>query len=245
MSNITEIVFGDTAYQVISKSKLNKNQIIKFNTVFSVANISLIDEFKTILPVDIYKEKILYDFRESIDKLNASIKCNNKIRVWCSKDDSDSYVLLTYICNYVKDIKCNLYVVYVDKDNGYSYVESYFADEFEELTEKEEKINKEELIYLSNLWEKVKKTDSDLRIMEDKKLKLVFYDYFDDIILNKLSELIKIKVVSLVADLMRDILLQDRIILYLVERLIKSNRIIVIEENENLFQCVIKKGGLV
>ena len=245
MSNITEIVFGDTAYQVMSKSKLNKNQIIKFNTVFSVADISLIDEFKTILPVDIYKEKILYDFRKSIDKLNASIKCNNKVRVWCSKDDSDSYILLTYICNYIKNMDCNLYVVYVDKDDGYSYVESYFEDELDDLKEKEEKINNDELMCLSYLWEKVKKTNADLRIMENKELKLVFYDYFDDIILNKLSELTKIKVVSLVADLMRDILLQDRIILYLVERLIKSNRIIVIEENENLFQCVIKKGGLV
>ena len=76
MKNLTEIIFGDSTNCTMSRSQLGKNEIIKFNTVFSIANLSYINQFKIILPKDIYKEEIGYDFSEEMNKLDFSIKIN-------------------------------------------------------------------------------------------------------------------------------------------------------------------------
>ena len=78
MKNTTEIIFGDSLYYTMSRSELGKNEIIKFRTTFSIADLSFIDQFKIILPKDIYKEKIVYDFREEMNKLDNSIKKKTK-----------------------------------------------------------------------------------------------------------------------------------------------------------------------
>ena len=74
MKNLTEIIYGDSTNYTMSRSQLGKNEIIKFNTTFSIADLSHINQFKIILPKDIYKEEIVYDFSEEINKLNSSIK---------------------------------------------------------------------------------------------------------------------------------------------------------------------------
>lgn len=241
MENLTEIIFGDSTNYTMSKSRLGKNEIIKFNTVFSIADLSCINQSKIILPKDIYKEEIVYDFSEEMNKLDNSIKRKNKIRVWCSHQDSDSYILLTYISNYVKGKDCNLYVIYSDEQNKNFLSPAMLREhELEELTEKEHKLTNEEIIELSNLWNKIKTQKTDMRIMEHGNVKLVSYDYFNDTLLNKLNELGGAKSAELVGHIMSNLHISDTIILYLVERLIKLNKIVIIKDDDRLWNCIIK-----
>ena len=68
MKNTTEIIFGNSTNYTMSRSKLGKNEIIKFNTTFSIADLSHINQFKIILPKEIYKEEIVYDFSAEMNK---------------------------------------------------------------------------------------------------------------------------------------------------------------------------------
>lgn len=241
MNNITEIIFGDSLFYTMSKSKLAENEIIKFNTVFSIADLSLINQFKIILPIDIYKEKIIYDFSEEINKLNVSIEKKNKIRIWCSHQDSDLYILLAYISNYVKDKECNLYVIYSDEQNEEIFSPSILREyELEKSEEIEHKLTKDEIVELSNIWNTIYTNKSDMRIMKNKEINLVSYDYFNDILLNKLKELGEVRISKLVGCVMPNYHISDTIFLYLVERLIKSNKIIICENTDRLWNCTVK-----
>ena len=241
MKNLTEIIYGDSTNYTMSRSKLGKNEIIKFNLTFSIADLSYINQFKIILPKDIYKEKIVYDFSEEINKLNSLKKKKNKIRVWCSHQESDSYILLTYIANYVKEKDCSLYVVFSDEQNKEILSPAMLREnELEKLTEKEHKLTNDEIVELANLWNKIKTQKSDMRIMENQKVKLVSYDYFNDILLNKLTELGEVKISVLAGHIMSNLHIADTVILYLVERLINLNKITVIENDDRLWNCIIK-----
>ena len=241
MENLTEIIFGDSTNYTMSRSQFGKNEIIKFNTVFSIADLSCINQYKIILPKDIYKEEIIYDFSEEMNKLDNSIKKKNKIRVWCSHQDSDSYILLTYISNYIRGKDCSLYVIYSDEQNKEFLSPAMLREhELEKLTEKEHKLTNEEMIELSNLWNKIKTQKSNMRIMEHGNVKLVSYDYFNNFILNELNKLWKVKIVELVGYIMSNLYLIDVIILYLIERLIKLNKIEIIKDENRLWDCIIK-----
>jgi len=245
MKNVTEIIFGDSTNYTMCRSQLGKNEIIKFNTVFSIADLSCIDQFKTILPKDIYKEEIVYDFSEEMNKLDISIKRKNKIRVWCSQQESDSYILLAYISNYVKGKDCSLYVIYSDEENQEFLSPAMLREhELEKITKKEHKLTNEEIIVLSNLWNEIKAKKSDMRIMECGNVKLVSYDYFNVVILDKLDELGGVKIVELVGHIMANLHISDMIILYLVERLIKLNKIVIIKNDNKLWNCIIKVANV-
>ena len=244
MKNTTEIIFGDSTNYTMSRSRLGKNEIIKFNTAFSIADLSHINQFKIILPKDIYKEEIIYDFSEEMNILNSSIKEKNKIRIWCSHQESDSYILLAYISNYIKGKDCSLYVIYSDEQNKKILSPAMLRElDFEKLTDMEHKLTNDEIVELSNLWNKIKRQKSDMRIMENEKVKLVSYDYFNDILLKKLNELGEVKSSVLVGHIMSNLHISDTVILYLVERLIELKKIIVIEKDERLWNCTIKIGN--
>lgn len=241
MKNTTEIVFGDTTYSNISRSKLGKNEIIKFNTVFSASDLSYIDHFKIILPKEIYKEEIIYNFNEEINKLDNSIKKKNKIRIWCSYQDSNSYILLSYLSNYVKEKDISLYVIYADEQNKELISPSVLnGKDIDKLIKKEHELTNDEIIEFSNLWNKIKTQKSDMRIMENRKIKLVSYDYFNNFILNELNKLGEVKIVELVGYIMSNLYLIDVIILYLVKRLIKLNKIEIIKDDNRLWNCIIR-----
>lgn len=102
------------------------------------------------------------------------------------------------------------------------------------------KLNTEDIKELSYEWENIINKKADIRLMIDKKIKLVSYDYFDDIIINKLKELGKVKESRLVANLLSEYNLVDLIFVYLINRLINKNIIKVIEKNERAFDNIIE-----
>lgn len=167
-------------------------------------------------------------------QLTNSIKNKNKIRIWCSRKDSDSYILLPYICNFVKNMQCNLFVIYSD-----DYDEKFLSpailkeEELESITALEHKLSNDDIIKFSKIWDNIKSQKADIRIMYNNELKLVSYDYFDNIIIDKLKMLGTVKESKLVSKLFFEYHLCDLIFVYLINRLIKEKRVIIVKKNSD------------
>lgn len=230
----TEIIYGDSTFGSMSKSKLNKNEIIKFDTIFSIADLSNIENYEIYLPKKIYLENIIYNFKSRIDELNKSIKNKNKIRIWSSHKEINSYLLLLYLCNYLKDYKCDIFVVYSNEYDEECYSPScMLCEELEKLSHLEHKLTKEEILSFSNEWVNIRNINSEMRILENNKVKSVSYDYFYDEILEKLKKLGAVKQIHLIGQLVADNHMIDTIFVYLINRLIRLNKIDIVEKDED------------
>lgn len=216
------------------------NNIIEFDTIFSVADLSNLDNYELILPKDIYNENIHYSFNNEIKKLNEAINNNKEIRIWTSHFDINSYSLFLYLCDYLKDKDWNLYVVFSDEYNENCYSPACMREnELEELTKLEHKLSKEEIKEYSKEWQIIKNKKSDMRILENKNVKLVSFDYYNEEILNLLKELGEVKIVRLAALFMNNHYLQDLFVSYFIKRLINDGKIKIINYGERFFQNVI------
>lgn len=236
-----EIIYGDSLNHTMRKSKLSENEIIKLDTPFSIADLSKIDEYKIILPKEIYDENIILDFSEEIDKINKLTTSNNILRVWTSHQDADSYILLSYIANYIKNLKSDLYVIYSDEFNREIKSPSMMREsELERISEFTHKLSKEEIEELSLLWNKIVTTKADMRINENDEIKLVSYDYFDNLLIEKLKIAKEEKIISLAADMLSNYHLTDTIFVFLIERLINKNKIIITKKDEVFCRSIVK-----
>lgn len=250
MKNITEIVFGDSLCHEIKISKFSKNNtIIKFDPLFSICDLSNIDkhiltlndEYCDLISLEIYDINNTYSLKNTNNDLEESIKNNNKIRIWTTHNQIDSYLMFLYVCNYFSNIECNLYVLFSDEFDKECYSPSCMNEnELEELSKLEHKLTKEEIKKYSNEWKEIISDNLDLRIIENNKVKSVTFDYYNDIILNKLNELGEVKMVSLVGRLMSGIHLYDTVFTYLIYRLIKEGKIIITSKEERYWKNIIK-----
>lgn len=234
------IIFGASTFVTMKDSKLLNDNIIEFDTVFSVADLSNLDNYELALPKDIYKENIYYSFNNEIKKLNEAINNNKEIRIWTSHFDINSYSLFLYLCDYLKDKDCNLYVVYSDEYDEKCYSPACMREtELEELAKLEHKLSKKEIRNYSNEWQIIMNKKSDMRILGNKKVKSVSFDYYNEEILNLLKELGEVKIVRLVGLFMNNHYLQDLVVSYFVDRLINNGKIKVIKYGERFFENVI------
>lgn len=233
------IVFGASTFITMKKSNILNNNIIEFDTIFSVADLSNLDNYELILPKEIYNNNI-YSFVKEINKLNKLIDNNKEIRIWTSHFEINSYLLFLYLCNYLKDENCNLYVVFSDEYNKDCYSPSCMNEnELEELINYEHKLSKQEIIEYSRNWQNIIKSKSDMRILENKKVKLVSFDYYNQEILNLLKELGEVKIVTLVGLFMSNHIIQDLIICYFINRLINDKKIKIIKYGNRFFENII------
>lgn len=250
MNNITEIIYGDSMYHTIKQCDfVRNNKIIKFDKFLSFADLSNMDKNEIKLNKDfcdfIYPEiNHKFDVTQSIEDLNRelddAIKRNSKIRIWSTHQESESYLTFIYVCNYLFDSNCDIYVMFSDEYDNECYSPACMNEpELKELIKLEHKLSKEEIFDYTIEWKKVVEDNSDMRVIENNKVKSVSLDYYDDIILNRLSELGEVKSVLLTANLMKDYHMSDIFISYLINRLIKTNKIKIIEEGKSLWHSVI------
>lgn len=250
MKNITEVVFGDSLCHEIKISKFSRNNtIVKFEPLFSICDLSNIDqhiltlndEYCDLISSEIYDINNTYSLKNIINDLEESIKNNNKIRIWTTHKQIDSYLMFLYVCNYFSNIDYDLYVLFSDEFDKECYSPSCMNEkELEELSKLEHKLTKEEIKKYSNEWKEIINDNLDMRIIENNKVKSVIFDYYNDIILNKLNELGEVKMVSLVGRLMSDIHLYDTVFTYLIYRLIKEEKIIITGKDERYWKSIIK-----
>ena len=249
--NITEVVFGDSLCHEIKISEfLKNNTIIKFEPLFSICdfsnidkhNLSLNDEYcDLIISSGIYDISSTYSLKNIINDLEESMNNNNKIRIWTTHKQIDSYLMFLYVCNYFSNTDSDLYVLFSDEFDEKCFSPSCMNEkELEELSKLEHKLTKEEIKKYSNEWNEITNNNLDMKIIDNNKVKSVTFDYYDEIILNKLNELGEVKMVSLIGRLMSDIHLYDTVFTYLIYRLIKEEKIIVTNKDESYLKSIIK-----
>ena len=119
--NKLNIISGLSTYHTMKECDYLKDNILMFDIPFSLIDLSTTKEMEVILPKDIYHKEIKYSFKESIDKLKSYIQNNKDIRIWTSHYEINSYLLMLYICNYLQNKDCNIYVVFSDEYNKDCY----------------------------------------------------------------------------------------------------------------------------
>ena len=233
---ILEIVFGNSCYLTMKNSSLCNNNILLFNLLLNVGDLSTIKEYKINIPGELYSENSNYIFENEISVINESIKRKDKIRIWTSHYNIYSYLIMLYICNFVKSKHCELYVTYSDEYNK-NFVSPSLMNpkELENLVKLEHKLSKSDILKFSDMWNELVKNNSEMRILENGIVKSVSIDYYDNIILDKLKLLGTVKVSKLVGTLMKDIYLIDSLHVYFIKRLIKNGKIKIVKINKNRF----------
>ncbi len=254
MPNIIDVIDEDSLYFEIKKSKFIKNnKIVKFDIPFSICDLSNIDNYIVRLKddysdlIELMEKEIMHkpskesSIKRQIIEIEEAIKNNNKIRIWTTHKEINSYMMLLYICNYFSNKDCDLYVLFSDELDDEFYSPSCMNEhELEELSKLEHKLTKEEIQEYNSIWKQIINTNSDMRIMENNNVKCVSFDYYNDTILDLLKELREVKTIKLVARLMANIYFSDIFLTYLIYRLIKKGIIIVTKKEKRLWESTIK-----
>ena len=185
-NKIVEVILDGSPSLSLEGSKFNN--IVKFRVDFSVSDLSKIDEYVVSLPSKIYKEEIILDFKDQIDVLNKYLEDGYKVRIWSSHYDVNSYLLLLYMCNYLKDKVNDIIVLYSDDYKFECYSPGAMtSSEMEQLTNYEHVLSKEDIFSFSQEWNNIKRDNADVRIIDNFRIKSVNYDYFNEEINNILS----------------------------------------------------------
>ena len=238
-----EIVFGNSCYMTMKNSAFKNNNILLFNALLNVGDLSLIREYRINIPDELCNECSNFFFEDEILLINDSIKRKAKIRIWTSHYNVYSYLIMLYICNILKNVECELYVTYSDEYNNFISPSLMSPIELENLSKLEHKLSKHDILKFSDEWEKLVETNSEMRVLENGIVKSVSINYYDNIILNELELLGTVKVMELVAMLMKNVYLIDSLYVYFIKRLVKSGIIKVVKEcKDRFFNNVIKLG---
>lgn len=233
---ILEVVFGNSCYMSMKKSSLQNNEILLFNLLLNVGDLSKIDENQIVIPKYLCNERNNYSFKKEVAIINKSIKEKKKIRIWTSHYDVYSYLIMLYVCKLVQKNNYELYVIYSDEYNkDYISPSMVDSDNFANLSQIEHKLSDNEMNNFANEWIKIVRDNSEMRVLENGKIKSVSINYYDNLILEKLKLLGQVKVAKLVALLMSEVYLADSLYVYLINRIIKNNKIKIVNENNNRF----------
>ena len=240
-NDVVEIILGGSAYLSLKSSCFKDNNIIDFPISFSAGDLLEINNYVIRLPKNIYLEEIICDYKDKIIELYDLVDKGYKVRVWTSHYDPDDYLLLLFICSYLKDKVDNIIVLYSDeyKDECYS-PSTMTGEELEKLSTHEHILSKEDINKLLKEWNKIVEENSDLRIIKNNKVESISYDYFDDEILEFLSSKKTSTILELCYEFSNKYYINDALFIYLVTRLINAGKIVVVEQNERFIKNIIK-----
>lgn len=238
--NVVEVILGDTAYLLLKNSSFKDNKIIDFPISFLTGDFKDVNNYTIKLPKEIYGEDIIINYKDKISKLINLIDNNYIVRVWTSHYDTDDYLLLLFISSYLKDRVDNIIVLYSDdyKKECYSPC-TMTSKELDKLSTYEHILSKEEINKLSEEWDRIKKENSDLRIIQDGKVVSINYDYFNDEIITILNKKGSTSVMDIIYELMVKYHLYDRVFKFLINKLIESGKIKIIESNERFIKNIV------
>lgn len=183
-----------------------------------------------------------YSYTDSINELLNNLP-NSKIRIWSSKGNDDDYLLLLYLCDLLKDKSDNLTVVYTTDYNKYVLsINALHYKEIDSILKYEKQLTLDDINKYSNEWKKLVEINSDLRVLENGIIKNKNYSDYDELILNRLSEIEPCTLVNLVGNLMANFMINDTgsaVYQHLIDRLISLNKIKVIQKGESHFTDII------
>ena len=248
--NTLEIVNGIGEYGLLKKSNLFKEEnIIDMSLLLNVGHINNLENLENKITCN---NEI--NVKEKIDKLKEILNNYRNVRIWYSSLDSEDYNFFIFIVYLINKINKNITISQLDvgkvkktdkiKFGAYWSLGCYDKLEIEGLLEFEKNLTPEEIKSITKAWKKLEQENSDLRIIENGKIKSVNYEYLDKKILEELSKHNEIDETRLVVDLM----LRERtehdmggingqiIFSYRIKELIKQNKIKIvrIEQKKNI-----------
>lgn len=240
MKNL-EVVFGHSLYKTMTESKLKENDILMFQTLFNVGDLSKVENYKIEIPKELYYDEANCIFQKEIKVIEESIQKKQKIRIWTSHTHIYSYLLFLYMCYFLSKKNYEFYVLYSDEYHQGCFSPSVMREnELEKLSELEHKVTKEEMLKNSKIWEQLVKENTELRIIENGMVKSVSLHYYDHWILETLKTLGTVSVSRLVATLLRDVNLIDSLYAYFIKCLIDDHKIKIVENNHRFFNSIIE-----
>ncbi len=173
------------------------------------------------------------ELKNTIDDLLNSINKDTTIRIYSSKIDIDDYLLMLYICNLLKDKDNTIKVVFVSDYKDAFSLGALDTTEVKEVLNNEIILTKVEINNYSKDWEELININSELRVLENNKVINKNYSDYDNIILNELDKLGQCKIPQLIGKLLASAITTSHEVQtysYLVERLIKNNKIKINED---------------
>ncbi len=220
--------------------------IIEENMTFSLAMSLSIGNIKTDRTAFL---KNLYQsdsntYKKALKKITEYIPKYDKIRIWSSKSSTDDYLLLLFLCDYLKEKTTKISVIFSDDYKNVKSIDALYYKEINNLLQYEKNLSEQEIKLFSNQWRELVEKNSDLRVLDKQKVKCQKYSDYYNQILDILTKISPCRVVTLITNCMiKDILNNagDTIYLMLINQLIELNKIKIIKKAQNHLQDIIEK----
>ena len=220
--------------------------IIEENITFSLAMSLSIGDIKTDRTAFL---KNLYptgsnNYKKILKKITEYISKYDKIRIWSSNSSTDDYLLLLFLCDYLKEKTTKISVIFSDDYKNIKSMDALYYKEMNELLQYEKNLKVQEIKLLSNQWRKLVEINSDIRVFDKQEVKCKKYSDYYNQILDILTKISPCRVVTLITNCMiKDILNNagDAIYFMLINQLIELNKIKIIKETPNHLQNIIEK----
>ena len=180
-----------------------------------------------------------YNYTKSLNEILNSITNDTIIRIWSSKKNDDEYMLLLFLCNFLKDKTNKINVIFASDYNEFLYsINALEYKEIRSILKYEKTLSKDEIEAYAKEWNDLVEINSELRVLENGEIKNKKYSDYYDIILNTLKEIAPCKISILIAECMGKEALNntgDLVYLTLIDKLIDLNKIKIVEKGTRHF----------
>lgn len=227
MLNIT---MSDSEKRLLEKSNLFINDdIMSFCLILSYGNIhNIMNEKNKSL------ESWNVDIQAKMKELNRYIKNNSCVRIWYSNSDNEDVCNMCFLLYYLSQYKINIYLTEIKYGIG-----SCSEKDLIKYVDKKTLIDNKFINKYKELWIKLEKENSDIRIVSNDKIVSYDFKYLDDKIMDILGSkelryygLIGECMIKRLCNFYSDVIFKNRI-----DYLIENNYIIItkIVKEKNIF----------
>ncbi len=214
----------------------SKNKVFLLPFIFEIGDLKELERKRTSLeeidPDYLYDDTLLF---AKLDWFASKVK---KIRIWTSHCSANCYLLFLFCCHYLKDKKIS--VLYADEEQeNINHAGMLDYKELKSLIKKEHVLRKKEKNAYDEEWHKILEQNSDIRFLENKKLKCVSYEYVENIlyqIISFIGPITDTRFSSFLMDHYVDFDAPVVVYQYLTERMIQENKIKVIGIQTNNYR---------
>ncbi len=186
-----------------------------------------------------YDYNYTYNYNDILKEISNNITNHTVIRIWSSKKNDDDYMLLLFLCNFLKDRINTINIVFSSDYNELQYSINFLDyKKVNDVLKYEKKLSKDEIETYAKKWNKLVEINSELRTLENGEVKSKKYSDYYNIILSILKERKSCKIANLIGECMVKNVLNDArdfVYLYLIDQLIDLNKIKIIEKGARHF----------
>lgn len=186
-----------------------------------------------------YDYNYTYNYNEELKKILNNITNDTIIRIWSSKKNDDDYMLLLFLCNFLKDKLNTINVVFANDYNELQYSINFLDyKKVNDVLKYEETLSKDKIKAYAKEWNNLVEINSEIRTLKNGEVKNKRYSDYYEIILSILKERTPCKIASLIGECMGKEILNDAkdfVYLTLIDQLIDLNKIKIVEKGTRHF----------